>query len=146
MKKLGSSLLPSAQGWDFGARTAQKYRKRENTKNVISAFRRSEFSELQNRKFSFPSAKGGLGRATSKKCRENFSVLGLKFLQNFRAESGAEQKPKTFFKSFPGKRFELCGKFVPRLNFPKFLRFFVRRFAKIASVFAVWRALRARPG
>jgi len=66
-----------------------KIQKERNLK--ILAFRRSEFSELQNRKFSFPFQKK-FGRATSKKCRENFSVLELKFLQNFRAESGAKRK------------------------------------------------------
>jgi hypothetical protein len=45
------------------------------------------FAKIQNRKFSFPFLKK-FGRATSKKCRENFSVLGRKLLQSLRAEAG----------------------------------------------------------
>lgn len=42
-------------------------------------------------------------RATLKKCRENFSVLGRKLLQNLLAESRAKpvgRRKSTFFKSF----------------------------------------------
>jgi len=44
-------------GWG-GDDGYQKYKERKS-KNKYSAFRRSEFSELQNEKFSFPFSKNG---------------------------------------------------------------------------------------
>jgi hypothetical protein len=46
----GVPLLPSALGWAGQGR--QEIKKEKTIK--YSAFRRSEFSELQNKKFSFP--------------------------------------------------------------------------------------------
>ena len=57
----------------------------------------------KSEKFSFPLKK--IGRAQNlKKCRENFSGLERKFLQNLRAESGAEAKNRN--QDFLQKKFE----------------------------------------
>ncbi len=66
----------------------------------LSAVPNSRNSKTENFLFLFQKK---FGRATSKKCRENFSVLGRKLLQSLRAESGAE--PKSRNRDFPQKKF-----------------------------------------
>jgi len=63
---------------------------RDKTVNCsASAFLLSQKSKTKNFLFLFKK----IGRAQNlKKCRENFSVSGLKFLQNFRAEAGRRLK------------------------------------------------------
>jgi hypothetical protein len=76
----------------------------------------------------------------SSKRNGKFFCFGTQISAKFAGGSEAETKPNF------QKKFELRGITAPFSNFPKFLRFFVRRFAKIARVFAVLRALRARTG
>ena len=87
---------------------------------MLSAVPNSRNSKSE--KFSFPFKK--IGRAQNlKKCRENFSVLERKFLQNLRAESGAEaslaesRRAKNRNLDFRQKKFEFHSKAPTNFRF-----------------------------
>ena len=84
-----------------------------------------------------------MGARHQKNVEKIFLFWEWNFFKISGRKAGAERKLTTFFKSFLQKKFELRSIKIPSKNFPKILRFFLRRFAKIASVCAVWRALRA---
>ncbi len=93
-------MPPPALGW-MGRWRPRIQRERNKLSSPASAFLLSQKSKTENFLFLFEKNRA---RAKFKKCRENFSVLGRKLLQSLRAEDGAERKPKTFFKSFLGKK------------------------------------------
>jgi|GEM_PF-5205382 hypothetical protein len=74
--------------------------RKKKAKKPSPTFRRPALSkkrlDSQNRKFFFSFLKKIRGAQNLKKCRENFSVLERKFLQNLRAEAGAKNRNRDF--------------------------------------------------
>jgi hypothetical protein len=85
----------------------------KRVKTRSPAFRRSEFSELQNLKFSHIFFKFCARRFFFLK-EWKFSGFGRKLLQSLRAESGAERKP--FLKIFLEKSSSLSVKAAHNLK------------------------------
>jgi hypothetical protein len=95
-----------------------KIQKDKKAKNRFPAFAFLLRKNSKPRKIFFSFLKKIWRVQNLKKCWENFSVEFIRLWRRtqisskFAGGSGAERKPKTFFKSFLGKRFELCYKFV----------------------------------